>query len=48
LFLAINALGLPLAVVVNTPSSIWGWLGALFWEMCFVVGFFGLWRQRHW
>lgn len=42
----INAAGLPLAVAVNTPTSIWGWLGAALLEVLFVLALLDMWVMR--
>jgi hypothetical protein len=46
LFWAIQAFGLPLAVIVNTPSTVWGWLGALFWQVLFLLALLHMWSVR--
>jgi hypothetical protein len=43
---AISAVGLPLAVITNTSLSVWGWLGALFWELVFLLALLNLWVTR--
>jgi hypothetical protein len=46
LFWAIQTFGLPLLIVVNTPSSILGWLGALIWELLFIIALVHVWSTR--
>ncbi len=46
LFWAVNAFALPVALAVNTPSSVWAWVGALFWEFLFVLALLDVWSKR--
>ena len=41
LWLAINAVALALALIFDPPSSIGGWLGALFLELVLVLALVG-------
>jgi hypothetical protein len=45
-FLGINAIAVPIAVTTNTPSSVWGWLGAVLWEAVLVFALVDMWLMR--